>query len=302
MSKILQGKIIVNPFRVPGQNIKQAERLVQEFNGLGVDCQIVYDSYLMASMVDGKINLDLDGVDFVIFLDKDKYLANMIDSLGVKMFNRAKQISDCDDKGQTCIALSNAGIKMPKTLFAPVCYSKDIPLLEAFIERVEREIGYPIIVKNAYGSMGNGVFKADNHNQLVSLMEHLKTSPHIYQQYLGKNFGTDVRIVLLGGKAIACMKRINPSDFRSNVGQGGKGVKIELDDPEYADYIALAEKVASHLGMDYCGVDLLTGDDNLPVVCEVNSNAFFEELEKISSVNVACEYAKYVVKTIKNLV
>ena len=57
-----------------------------------------------------------------------------------------------------------------------------------------------------------------------------------------------------------------------------------------------AEKAAQALKLDYCGVDLLYGEDG-PVLCEVNSNAFFEGLEAATGVNVAKLYAEYIVGT-----
>ena len=295
MSK-LKGKIIVNPYKCPGQSVKQAEALKEQFIALGVEVEIVYDGYLHSGVIDSNLQLDLGKIDFVVFLDKDKYLVEIIERSGVRVFNPSKQIAVCDDKGQTCIALAGNGVKMPKTVFAPVCYVQSNPVREDLADRVESQLGYPVIIKSAYGSMGNGVFKADNRPQLLSVMEKLKTQPHIFQEYLGKKFGTDVRVIVLGGKAIACMLRKNQTDFRSNVGQGGKGTKIELSDQYYKEYIACAEKCAQILALDYCGVDLLVGEDDKPVVCEVNSNAFFEEISLVSGVNVAKAYAEYVIK------
>ena len=60
-----------------------------------------------------------------------------------------------------------------------------------------------------------------------------------------------------------------------------------------------AELAASVLGLDYCGVDLLYGESGEPIVCEVNSNAFFEGLEGATGVNVAKLYAEHIVKEIK---
>ena len=53
------------------------------------------------------------------------------------------------------------------------------------------------------------------------------------------------------------------------------------------------------MGLDYCGVDLLYGDNNEPIVCEVNSHAFFGGIEKVTGVNVAKAYAKYILNKIK---
>ena len=85
------------------------------------------------------------------------------------------------------------------------------------------------------------------------------------------------------------MLRKNENDFRSNIGLGGKGYKIDL--PQKASEIAV--KVSKILNLDYCGVDILF-DENNYYLCEVNSNAFFQEIEKVTSINVADYYARYI--------
>ena len=106
--------------------------------------------------------------------------------------------------------------------------------------------------------------------------------------------GVDVRVIVIGGKTVASMERRNKDDFRSNVAQGGCGVKIDL--PE--NFQIVAESCAEILGLDYCGVDLLYGNDGEPYVCEVNSNAFFGGIEEATGVNVAKLYAEHIIKTI----
>ena len=78
------------------------------------------------------------------------------------------------------------------------------------------------------------------------------------------------------------MLRKNDVDFRSNIALGGKGYLVKPDDK----YLELASKIASKLGLTYCGIDLMIGEDDIPYLAEVNSNAFFTEIEKISKVNV----------------
>jgi glutathione synthase/RimK-type ligase-like ATP-grasp enzyme len=104
----------------------------------------------------------------------------------------------------------------------------------------------------------------------------------------------DYRIIIVGGKAIAGMKRVNhQGDFRSNVALGGTGEKVEIP----AKFISIAEKAASILALDYCGVDVLIGpNDDEPILCEVNSNAFIEGIERVTGVNVAKAYALHIQK------
>jgi len=65
--------------------------------------------------------------------------------------------------------------------------------------------------------------------------------------------------------------------------------------PEEAKSIARC--VANSLGLNYCGIDLLFGKDGL-VLCEVNSNAYFATIERVSGVNVAKAYASHIVREV----
>ena len=56
----------------------------------------------------------------------------------------------------------------------------------------------------------------------------------------------------------------------------------------------MAEKVSQLLELDYAGIDILIGNNNEPIFCEANSNAFFQGIEKYSGVNIAREYAKHI--------
>jgi glutathione synthase/RimK-type ligase-like ATP-grasp enzyme len=64
------------------------------------------------------------------------------------------------------------------------------------------------------------------------------------------------------------------------------------------EFIHAAERVAAILKLDYCGVDLLEGPNQEPVLCEVNSNAFIQGIEQVTKHNVAEDYAKYIYKVI----
>ena len=55
----------------------------------------------------------------------------------------------------------------------------------------------------------------------------------------------------------------------------------------------LCLKVAKILNLDYCGVDVLFGKDGY-LICEVNSNAFFDGIEAATGINVARAYAEHI--------
>ncbi|MBO5328119.1 MAG: RimK family alpha-L-glutamate ligase [Clostridia bacterium] len=214
----------------------------------------------------------------------------MLEKSGVKLFNTAKAIEICDNKMLTHIALANNGILMPNCVYAPLCYYKDAQISNQLINSVESNLSYPLVAKKCYGSLGNGVYLINNRNELIDFENENKLVEHFYQSFIDCGKGEDIRVLLVGKKYLCSMKRTNESDFRSNVELGGKGERFIADQ----ELISLCEKVANILDLDYCGIDILTDKNGVRYVCEVNSNAFFAEAEKVCKVNVAKAYAAHV--------
>lgn len=298
----MTGIIIINPYKVPQQSVSQAERLKEEFTKLGVFAEIVSDGYARVFVDEKGVRLDekFSESDFFVDLDKDKYLSAALEEGGKRVFDSHKVIRLCDDKGDTYVRLAAGGFPVTKTVFAPLCYSENLKTPRGFIDLAEAELGYPVIIKESYGSMGKGVYKAETREELTAIQEKLKTVPHVLQRYEGARRGTDMRVIVVGGKAAAAMLRINETDFRSNIALGGKGVKVDIENcDEYSAFTDMAERAAKYLEADYCGVDLLFSKDGSPIICEVNSNAFFCGIEKVTGVNVASLYARHIVNTVK---
>lgn len=295
MVQKITGKIIINPYKKPAESVRQAERLKSELENLSVNVEVITDGFLRSHLKNGEIVSCLNGTDFVIYLDKDKYLSNQLSALGIKTFNSHEAVRVCDDKGETYLALAAAGVPVPDTFFGALCYDKNDAYDMVFLNKIATELGYPVIVKESFGSMGKGVYLAKDEKELIEIAEKVKLKPHLFQKYLPYKIGTDVRLIVLGGKVVGGIERFNKKDFRSNVAIGGTATKIETPQK----FKSVAEKCAKVLGLDYCGVDLLYGENGDPVVCEVNSNAFFEGMEKATGINVAKLYAEYVIKSVK---
>ena len=52
------------------------------------------------------------------------------------------------------------------------------------------------------------------------------------------------------------------------------------------------------LELDFCGVDLLFGKDDEPLLCEVNSNAYFVSFNKTLGLNVADSILDYILNVL----
>ena len=292
----MKGVILTNAYKDIPQTRSQCARLKEELEKLHVSIDIMRNDFFAANITSGgEIASKLSGYDFCIYLDKDKYISYMLEKAGIRLFNSAQAIELCDDKMTTALALSNSGIPMPKTLPGLLCYDESAPLNEQALRIVEEELGYPVIVKSSFGSMGTGVFKAENFEQLKGAASALKMQPHLFQQYIAESAGRDIRVIVIGGKAVAAMERISGGDFRSNIAIGGRGLKIDMP----VQVKEMAEKAAALLNLDYCGADILFGKEGF-YLCEVNSNAFFDGIEAATGVNIAKLYANHIAKTMIN--
>lgn len=287
-----KGLIITNAFYINENTKHQVERLKAEFRLLDVEIEVVSNFELPVYIEDDVISV-LPKSDFIIYLDKDKHIARMLEKVGHKLFNSATSIELCDDKMLTLITLANNNIKIPKTISSPLLYPS-VEDEKDFINKISDSLTFPIVVKECHGSLGRQVYKADNIEELKTLREKLKHVPHLYQELIQNSFGRDVRVIVVGSRVIASMLRVSESDFRSNINLGGKGYNYDL--PKNFEKAAI--KISKILDLDYCGIDFLIGENNEPYICEVNSNAFFSEIEKVSGKNIAKEYAMHIYEKI----
>ena len=290
------GLAILNAYIQTPASLHFYKRMKEELSSLGVSLECKNNSEILSYICSSGdlFAKEIKKYDFVLYLDKDLYISEMIEKAGVKLFDNAEAIRLCDDKMLTYITLSNNGIKMPKTISAPLNYAGIDD--EAFIKEVAKELSFPIVAKDNFGSLGKEVYLIKNYDELVAFEKDHKFSAHLYQELIEPSKGHDFRIIVIDGKVVASMKRCNDNgDFRSNVAQGGHGELIDL--PE--SFKEAAEKAAKILNLDYCGVDLLDDEEVNPVLCEVNSNAFLQEIERITGKNIAGVYAKHIVDTLK---
>ncbi len=282
--------IVVNAYETLPSVAHFLQRMKDEFSRFQIETDVRPASEIFAYVgQDGSLKHEDLPYDFALFLDKDRYIASMLEMAGLRLFNKAKAIELCDDKMLTYLSLANAGIHMPKTVSAPLHYS--LKNSDEFLNNLAKTLSFPIVAKGNFGSMGCNVFLVKNEKELAEIEAKLTREPRLYQEAISASFGMDHRLIVIGGKTVCgyCRKSEN-GDFRSNIAVGGHGVPIQLSEKEKA----MAEKAASILGLDYCGVDILIDEKGEPVLCEVNSNAFIEGAEKVTGVNIAGAYASYI--------
>jgi len=204
---------------------------------------------------------------------------------GVAMVNGPAAIETVADKLHTLQILSKARFPIPKTILGK--FPVDVNL-------VERELGFPVVVKTLKGTRGAGVLLCSDRaqfNDLANLLDGASPgADFIFQQYIAASHGRDVRILVINGKAIAAMERRSvDGGFKSNISLGGHGAPFAMPDT----LARLAVRVAWALKLDVAGVDILF-DRNGYRVCEANSAPGFQGLEKACGISVPEEIFRVV--------
>ncbi len=131
-----------------------------------------------------------------------KAIIRHLERLGVTLINGSNAIDTVKDKLYTQQVLGESNLPVPKTLLVrhPIK-----------LEWVERNIGFPVIIKTLSGSFGAGVFLAEDKKQfrqLLKMAEITKKSYNIIvQEFIEDSWGKDLRVFVLNGKVIGCMMR-----------------------------------------------------------------------------------------------
>lgn len=157
------------------------------------------------------------------------------------------------------------------------------------------KFNYPVIVKTSAGRQGRGVYLCHNFDEVENAIEQIHQTgvkAVVIREFI-PNDG-DLRIFTVGFKAIGAMKRIptREGEFRSNISQGGRGEKFEIDN--YPEIKQIAENAAKVSRTEIAGVDIIINKETgKPYILEVNPSPQFEGLEKYTGVNAALEIIKY---------
>ena len=214
-----------------------------------------------------------------------KAVIRHFERMGVPVINSSDAIDNVKDKLYTHQILAQSNLDIPNTMLLK--HPIDIDF-------VEKNIGFPVIVKKISGSYGRGVFLCEDKkqlNQLVTMAELTKKSYDIIiQEFIKDTWGKDLRVFVVNDKVVGCMMRqATDDDFRANITRGGEGFPYEVN--EQIEW--LSSESSKALDLDIAGVDLLFGGDGYKI-CEVNSNPGFEGMENFTKKNIAGEIVSFI--------
>ncbi|TQR19190.1 ATP-grasp domain-containing protein [Psychrobacillus vulpis] len=232
--------------------------------------------------------------DFVVFLDKDILLAKYLKNEGIPVFNDPDVIEICDNKARQYMALAKAQVPMPLTIIAPKVYPEFSIQHTGYYEQVLETIGLPMIIKEAHGSFGMKVYLIETREQFFEKVEELKGIEYVFQAFVASSRGRDIRVNVVGGQVVACMHRQSQTDFRANITNGGTASQIILTERQKE----VAIQAAGALNAEFAGVDLLFGENEEPLVCEVNGVAHIRNIYNVTGINVGDAMINYILSKI----
>ena len=221
---------------------------------------------------------------------KDSWM-DIISSLekhSVCVINSRQTINICTDKYRTALRLSDYGIRQPKTTLI-----NDPEKSAVAFDKLDTKM--PVIMKTLRGSKGVGVLFIESEKALDSIVQLIHKQDEdtdlLLQEYIKTDY--DVRVLVLGGKVLATMKRpVIEGDFRSNVSQGSKPEKLKLTELEIEESLKAAKAVN---GL-WTAVDFIPSknrEKEPPFVIEVNSSPGTEGMEEASGQNISKEIIQF---------
>ncbi len=206
--------------------------------------------------------------------------------MGVFPLNESVAIGRSRDKLRSMQLMARDGIGLPVTTFAHDPKQTD--------EVLKLAGDAPLVVKLLEGTQGIGVVLADTNRSAKSVVEAFRGAKVniLVQEFIKEAGGTDIRVLVVGGRVIAAMQRKGAEgEFRSNLHRGGSAKPIKISPEERST----ALRAAKTMGLNVCGVDMLRTNHGA-VVMEVNSSPGLEGVEKATGIDVAGKIIEFLEK------
>ena len=204
-------------------------------------------------------------------------VVNHLQLLGLPVMNGAPAIGLARNKMRVLQLLSASGVKVPRTVMA----SEPSGLREM----VRHVGGLPVLVKLLRGNEKTGIIVCETRQALESALEAILRLGQntMVQQYLKGRRGGDLRVFVVGGRAVAALRR-RPRIGRlsRNLGQGARFESVRLGGEAERTAVAAARVV----GLEVCAVDMLDAPGGARVF-EVHSSPGIREAEEACGADVA---------------
>ncbi len=208
--------------------------------------------------------------------------------MGIPLVNNLDAIRLAKDQFLTLQALSAAQLPIPDTGL--------INSYEGFQSVLARLGGFPVVVKQVSGRVGEGVFLVDtDHKARLILHNNLEPSRGmLVQKFISPDDRQDIRVLVIGGVVAGAMKlKPKEGDFRANFHLSKKSWPVDLA----TEWENVSLKAADALDLEIAGVDFMVDPDGKVWVVEVNYTPGFSGLEAATGLDIAGRIIDYVAET-----
>ena len=267
----------------------EKDRFLEESDRLGIDFSVVYadEIDLIVSRDDRKsirYQNNIVSLPDVLLARTGSATGNynlsvlrQFERMNVPTLPKSDAIIAAKDKMYANQILAQAGLPIPKTMLTRFPSNSDL---------VEKQVGFPCVVKVVTGSHGAGVYLCEDKKQFNDLSELISAldfkNSMIVQEYVQFSEGRDLRVIVIGGRVVGAMLRQSTDgSFKANISRGGEGLAYDVD--EKMELLAI--QVAKVLDLDIAGIDLLFHEDGYRV-CEANSSPGFRGFENALGINI----------------
>ncbi|RMF27425.1 MAG: RimK family alpha-L-glutamate ligase [Bacteroidetes bacterium] len=238
--------------------------------------------------------MDLDAVIPRIGASVTFYGAAVIQQfelMGVYTAARADALLQARDKLRSLQLLAAAGMDIPRTF---IVNNPDV--VGSLIDELG---GPPVVIKLLESTHGLGVILAETRKTAISIVEAFQRTNQkvIVQEFIEEARGADIRVLVVGGRVVAAMRRqAVDGEFRSNLHRGASATRVKLRQEE----VNLVQRAVKLLGLDVAGVDLLRSRRG-PLLLEINASPGLEGIETITGVDIAGAIIEHVVRRARKL-
>ena len=208
--------------------------------------------------------------------------------MGIPVVNDLNSIRLAKNQFLTLMALTEAGITVPDTVF--------VNSIQGFHDALDRLGGLPVVVKQASNRQGEGVALIETEGNVHTVVSDYLDEREglLVQRFIHSKGRQDIRVLVVGGK-IAGAVELWPmeGDFRANIHLSGKSRPKDL--PHELEEIAI--KTTEAIGLDIAGVDLIVDQKERVNVIEVNYSPGFRGMEAATGVDIAGRIVNYLADT-----
>jgi len=281
-------------------HIRAEEKLLlAAFNKRGINPDIILDRELNIDITAGPEQLAPSGrpwntYDFVlercVSTSRGMYALAVLNSWGLRSYNRYETAAICSDKLRTSIALWQHGLPQPHTrlAFTPQSAMQAIG-----------DVRYPAVLKPVTGSWGRLLARVHNRDSAEAILEHRQTlgdyNHHIYyvQEYIDKP-GRDIRAFVVGERSIAAIYRAS-NHWITNTARGGSASNCPLS-PALEE---ICLRAARAVGGGILAIDLLEDAVGQFVVNEINHTMEFRNSSEPTGVDIAQAVIDYAIAQVE---